>query len=235
MDKIKLFCFPYAGGSSTAYARWQRLLSKNIELRAIELPGRGTRIEEQLKDSIEEMVDDAYSIIEKELDFPFAFFGHSMGCVIAYELCFRVFEQKGKKPVHAFFSGKKAPHLSEQEESLYNLPEEVFRSKIVNLGGTPVEILKYPELLDFFMPILRSDFKAIESYKFNHGNDDLGCDITILGGKQDNMTFFEISEWNRLTTRNCKIHMFNGGHFFINDNYVDIIRIINYVLTGKTD
>lgn len=232
VDKIKLFCFPYAGGSSTVYARWRRYLNENIELCPVELPGRGSRMAERLKDSMEEIVNDAYSSIEKKLDCPFAFFGHSMGSIIAYELCLKLFNQKELKPVHAFFSGRRAPHLDRQEEIIHKLPDDVFKERIIALGGTPVEILEYPELLDIFLPILRADYKAVETYAFKHNDADLGCDISILNGKQDDITFFEIAEWNRHTSQNCKIHMFEGRHFYINECYADVIVIINHVL-GK--
>ena len=91
MKKIKLFCFPYAGGSAAAYNKWRQYLDKHIELRPVELAGRGRRIYDPLYQSIEEAVDDVYQLISPELaKGPYAFFGHSMGGIIAYELAYKI-------------------------------------------------------------------------------------------------------------------------------------------------
>ena len=110
MKRIRLFCLPYAGGSAMLYTRWKKFLHDSIELYPVELAGRGSRSKEPFYNSVNDAVDDIYNSIEETLDdTEFAFFGHSMGCVLVYELMYRIKELKNRIPIHAFFSLRKLP------------------------------------------------------------------------------------------------------------------------------
>lgn len=230
IDMIKLFCFPYAGGTSAIYAKWRRYISKNINLCPIELAGRGQRYEAPLYNTLNEVIEDVYSIIKNDIDDNYAFFGHSMGCLVAYELAHKIRKLGKNSPYHIFFSGKSAPHSEKVSRNIYNLPDEEFKSEILSLGGTPKEILEQQELLDIFLPILRADFKVNDTYKYIEPDKKLDCNITVINGKEDDMSLSDIVGWKQHTSGDCKIYMMDGGHFYLNDKYEDIIKIINHTL-----
>src|SRR6185369_7818116 len=111
MSKIKLFCLPYAGGSSMVFHKWKKYLNSEIELRAIELAGRGRRIHESMYQDRAEAVEDVFQLIKDEIrQSPYALLGHSMGSLIAYEVAQKIRANKLPEPLHVFFSGSSAPH-----------------------------------------------------------------------------------------------------------------------------
>jgi surfactin synthase thioesterase subunit len=233
MNKIKLFCFPFAGGSAAVFNKWRTLLDKNIEFNPIELAGRGRRIREPLYGSIDDAVADVFNIINTQIkNAPFAFYGHSMGTAIAFELTYKLREQNLPEPGHLFFSGRGAPHMPDDDKKKYHLmPDDEFKEEMIKLGGTAKEFFEHPELLEVFLPLLRNDLKINESYVYKEKPGKLNCSITILNGIRDeDVTSEEVAEWKIHTNRNCTFHNFPGDHFFINDESEKIVQIINNTL-----
>jgi len=231
MTKMKLLCLPYAGASASVYEKWSRYLNENIELYQIELVGRGKRNKESFYNSISEAVDDIYEIIKKDLDnFQFAIFGHSMGSILAYELYYKLISENRRIPLHIFFSGKEALHIEKEHSNIHNATFEVLKSEILNLGGTPSMLFDEPELRDLFIPIIRADYKIIETYKYMKRPEKIRSNITIFHGDNDETVSSDISEWKFHAVNQCKIHKFSGGHFFINDYMREIVNIINSTL-----
>lgn len=234
MKKLKLFCFPYAGGSVAVYNRWKKYLEKRIELAPVELAGRGRRIYDPLYDSIGEAVEDVYGMINSQLDErPYSFFGHSMGGVIAYELAWKLKKLKRPQPVHIFFAGCGAPHVpAEDDRPIHQLPEQEFKKEILELGGTPAEFFEHPELLDVLLPMIRSDFKISENYAFGEGREiePLDYDVSVFIGKQEEVTAEHVHGWKDHTTGVCTIYYFEGDHFFINHQMERVVKIVNRTL-----
>lgn len=225
-----LFCLPYAGGSSSIYYKWKEYLYKDIEIYPIELTGRGKRIKEPLFADIKNVTSDVLEQIEDKIkDTPYAFYGHSMGSLIIYELTHRIIELNAEPPVHIFFSGKKAPHLFKIDKRISHLPDNEFIQEIIKLGGTPKEIADNQELLHFFLPILRADFQLVETYKYVEKNK-FDFDITIINGNKDDLTLQEIIGWQEHTSKRTFFHMLEGDHFFINGKEKGITSIINNTL-----
>lgn len=234
MKKIKLYCLPYAGGSSIYYLQWKQELNSDIELHTIELAGRGGRFNEALYNSLDEMVEDVFLQIKEDLDdADYAIYGHSMGSLICYELCHKIQDSGYKMPKHIFLSGKGAPHIKDKDEFMYNLNDEEFKSKLREIGGTPDEVLKSNELLELFLPIIRADFKVVETYNYVEKNKKLNVSATILNGKEDDLTLPQIFEWRNHFSCDCRFYTFTGGHFFINENKSNIISIINQTLKNE--
>jgi len=233
MKKIKLFCFPFAGGSAAVFSRWRTLLDTSIDFFPVELAGRGRRIREPFYDSIPDAVDDVFKIVSPEAEkMPIAFLGHSMGSVIAFELTYRLREKKLPEPVHLFFSGRGAPHIAMDDKKKFHLmPEDEFKEEMIKLGGTANEFFEHPELLEVFLPLLRNDLRVNESYEYQEKPGKLNCSITILNGVQDeDVSTEDVEEWKAHTDHKCNIHTFPGGHFFLNDETEKIVDIINNTL-----
>jgi medium-chain acyl-[acyl-carrier-protein] hydrolase len=229
MKRIKLFCFPYAGGSAAIFSTWQRLLDPIVELRPIELTGRGRRMNELLYGSMEEMVSDVLRVIKPEIrHHSYALFGHSMGCMVAYALAQMTRELGLQRPQHIFFSGQRAPHVKRPDEIKYDLMDEKeFIEAVIGLGGTSPEFFHHPELFRLFMPMLRNDFRLAEEEKDTREINPLDTDITVFLGKEDDLTAEECAGWKEHTRTMCTLHYFNGGHFFLHDQAAGITKLIN--------
>jgi surfactin synthase thioesterase subunit len=227
-----LFCFPYAGGSASAYNKWRHFLDRQIELQPVELSGRGRRIYEPLYDSVEDAVNDVYSMINGQLSgIPYALYGHSMGGMIAYELAYRIRENNLTQPLHIFFSGRGAPDIPyEDEEIFHTMPEEEFKEKVLQLGGTPKEFFDHPELLEVLLPTLRSDFKVAETYEHNSEVIPFDHDISVLIGKDEEVSAEQMHGWRKHTKKVCHLYYFEGEHFFIHEETEKVVSILNHNL-----
>lgn len=214
--RVRLFCFPYAGGGSTIYRGWQRSLPADIEVCAVNLPGRGGRIKEAPFTDLHELVSAIAEAIVPHLDLPAAFFGHSMGAMISFELARKLRETRGVRPEHLFVSGRRAPQLPDDEPITYNLPEPQLLEELRRLNGTPAEVLEHPELMQLMLPLLRADFSVVETYDFRPGAP-LGCPLTVFGGLQDaEVSRRHLEAWGEQTTAAFSVRMLPGDHFFLN-------------------
>ncbi len=149
------------------------------------------------------------------LDVPFAFFGHSMGASIAYETARRLLTKCRKAPRVLLVSGRRAPHLLPVRPAIHDLPDDAFVERIRELNGTPSEVLKHPELIQFLMPLLRADFKLAETYLELDG-PRLACPIVAFGGCEDDQVPLEqIQVWRESTSGPFTLHMLSGDHFFV--------------------
>lgn len=228
---MKLFCLPYAGGSETIYYKWKSYLQPLIEVLPIELKGRGKRFSEVFYENLEEAVEDIFeNIKDKILDNDYAIYGHSMGSLLAYELYYKIYNENAKVPKHIFFSGYKAPSIIRERENTYTLPDYDFMKKVMELGGTPDELMNNQELLQIFLPIIRSDFKILETYNYKKRKEKIHCDVSILNGRQDSINSKEILAWKDHVCGDFKVHNFEGNHFFINTNVENIAKIISNTL-----
>lgn len=232
MDKTKLFLFPYAGGAAASYNQWKQYLDPVVEYRSIELAARGRRMRESNYNTIDDAVDDVFNIIKNELtQVPYALFGHSMGSMIAFELAYKIKKNNFPMPIHIFFSGRAAPQVPrDTKRTLHHLDDVEFKKQLLEMGGTPKEFFDHPELLEVFLPLLKGDFRLTETY--THGKKDapLDVNITVLSGKQDEDSPEEVEAWRVHAGKNCDIHYFNGGHFFIHDENKRVVDIINEAL-----
>lgn len=235
MNKTRLFCFPYAGGSAMVYNQWAAYLDRSVVLRPVELAGRGNRIHEPLYQDIPAAVMDIYKLIADEIDrMPYALFGHSMGCLITYELAQFLRERGKPQPVHIFFSGKGAPHIRRNDEKMFHLmSDERFRDEVLKLGGTPPEFFEHPELLDLFLPVLKNDFRITETAVRHSHVRPLESSITVFLGKDDDLDDDECQGWKAHTQQTCNIRYFDGGHFFLHDHAQQVVQHINHILQPK--
>jgi surfactin synthase thioesterase subunit len=227
-DKIKLFCFAHAGGSAVSFSRWRKLLDPGIELIPIELKGRGAKAGLPFYESIGEAVMDLYPQLEKEAgSSPYALLGHSMGTLLVYEMCRHIRTTGFRDPASAFFSGRMAPHLKEDDKILHLLPDDEFTEEIKKLGLTPAELFEHQELVNLFLPILKADYRMIETYACDVRTDPINSEFVIMTGKEDQWTQNRIGEWAPLTSRGCHFQEFEGGHFFLYERTAEVIDVLN--------
>lgn len=165
--RLRLFCFPYAGGSSLIFRQWPQYLPSAIEVCPVHLPMRHNRMHEAAPTRLLTLVESIAHAIRPLLDMPFAFFGHSMGAIISFELARTLRAQGAGEPAHLFASGHRAPQLPNPVLPMYNLPDSELLKEINRLNGTPPEVLEHPELMQLMLPLLRADFEAIETYSYS--------------------------------------------------------------------
>lgn len=215
MEKINLFCLPFAGGSAYSYQMFNVFKPNFINLIPIELPGRGRRIRENLLTDIQPMVEDYYSQIIGRLSEPYAIYGHSMGALLGLKLSEKLSEKKHPPPLHLFLSGRAAPSVVDPErKKRYLMPKDEFIDKIRELDGSPDEVLEDDELMNFFEPILRADFQAIETYN-HHKRANLPIPIDVFIGSEEKISIQDAYRWQEETTATVDVKVLTGKHFFI--------------------
>ncbi|MBC6477559.1 MAG: thioesterase [Hormoscilla sp. GM7CHS1pb] len=231
--QLRLFCFPYAGGSAGVFRSWPDSLPPTVEVCAVELPGRGTRIKDAPFTRMEPLVEAIALALLPELDKPFAFFGHSMGALVSFELA-RLLrrsqagarERGDRQLSHLSISGRSAPQIPDPEPPIHALPEAEFVEKLRCYNGTPSEVLANPELMQLFLPILRADFELIETYVYKN-EPAFDFPITAFGGLSDFKASREdLSAWDRHTTAAFDLRMLPGDHFFLHSNEALLLQSI---------
>lgn len=229
--RLRLFCFPYAGGAGHIFRQWPEKLGPDVEICAVEPPGRGTQMREKPFTNLPDLVAAAAPVLAPYMDGPFAFFGHSMGAMISFELA-RYLRKTGKQePLRLFLSGCRAPHLADTRAITYNLPEAELIEDLRRLQGTPPEVLQHPELLELMLPLLRADFAITQTYKYVE-EAPLSCPLTIFGGLEDDEATQEnLKPWRQHTTGAFSLHMLPGGHFFVHTSRDLLFEIIQRELT----
>jgi medium-chain acyl-[acyl-carrier-protein] hydrolase len=230
---LRLFCFPYAGGGTAAYHGWAARLPRDIEVSLAQLPGREARLRETPLPSAALLVEALGQHMLPYLDKPFAFFGHSMGAVIAFELARHLRRVYGVEPQHLFVSARRAPQLPSDERKTYQLPDREFLSELRKLNGTPKEVLEHEELMLLMLPLLRADFAVCQTHSYVPGVP-LAAPITAFGGLQDNETGREkLAAWGELTSARFRLQMLPGDHFFVKTAQAQILQTIERTLAAE--
>jgi medium-chain acyl-[acyl-carrier-protein] hydrolase len=225
--KLRLFCFPYAGGTAKIYHKWHTELPSTVEVCAVQPPGRGNRLTDKPFTHLTPMVEAVAEGILPALDKPFVFFGHSMGAMMAFELS-RLLRQKYRiQPLHVFVSGRMAPQIPPSHPPSYDLPDAEFLEILKELKGTPKELLEHAELMQVMLPLLRADFEVCQTYAYVPG-PPLTCPLTACGGLQDDRIDREDFEaWKWHTSDQFVLRMFPGDHFFIHSDQALLLDILS--------
>lgn len=213
--RVRLFCFPYAGGGARIYRGWVDRAPAVIEVVPVQLPGRFNRIREAGYTDVKELVRRIVADLAGSWDKPFAFFGHSMGALIAFELARALVQGGERPPLRLFLSARRAPQLPDAREPMHQLPEAEFIKAIIRLKGTPREVLEHPELMQLAIPVLRADFQLCETYSYVPG-PPLEIPITTFAALGDEDCLPEVvAPWRELSTGACQAHTVDGDHFFL--------------------
>lgn len=213
--KLRLFAFPCAGGSAWMYRQWAGALPDGVELFGMQPPGRGTRISQLPLPHLDALLESAAEALQPYLHAPFAFFGHSLGALISFELARWLSRKHGAMPVHLFVSGKRAPHLPPLSPPLSGLPDGKFLERLRRFEGIPPELLANTEMQQLLLPALRADFAIAETYTYQP-SAPLSCPISAFGGDADpDVPLHDLSFWAVHTTGPFSVQTFRGGHFFI--------------------
>lgn len=227
--KMRLFCFPYGGSGPSVFRDWADHFSDDIEVIGVLYPGRESRTTEPLTPDIKQMAEAMLPTILQYLDKPFAFFGHSMGALISFELTRLLSAECSSLPEHLFVSAADAPHVV-KSDPIHHLPEEEFLQALIGLNGMPREVLENTEFLEYVLPIIRSDFSACANYRYSEG-PLVSCPVTAYGGSNDPRVDPQyVEQWCQYAGARFQVKMFAGDHFFMTSHQREMISAIHQEL-----
>ena len=228
--KLRLFCIPYAGAGPGIFRTWHEQLPPDIEVCAIQLPGRERRIREPLIDDLFKLFPCLVEAILPYLDQPFAFFGHSLGALICFELSRQLITINAPTPFHLFVSACRAPQIPNPNPSIHQLPEPEFLEAIRAYNGTPQAVWQNRELMSIYSAILRADLTMNETYIYNYpqsSHKPFKFPISAFGGEQDHLVNMQnLESWRWQTAANFSLQMYPGAHFFLKDQQQELINFL---------
>lgn len=230
---FRLLCIPYAGSGVSIYHKWAEDLPPEVQVCALQLPGRDTQIGVPPFTRVAPLVDSLIGPLKPYLDVPFGIFGHSLGGLLGFELARALRAQNQRTPVHLFVSACRAPGRPLCRWPMHHLPEDALvRELRTRYKGIPDMILRDEDLLRLFLPVLRADLEMVETYQ-DAGGDIFDFPVTGFGGTEDSeISREDLEPWRNQTSKSFDLHMIEGGHFFINSARPEILRIISGHLSG---
>lgn len=213
---VRMFCFPHAGGGTALFSDLAASLPPGIEIYAARLPGREARVAEPLIDDLGLLVDQLALAISPYLDIPFAFLGHSMGALIAWELARALRRSSGLAPRHLFVAASRAPSRSGADYArAATFSDQEIAAFLNEANGTPAEVLANPELMSLVARVIRADFRMLADYTYESG-EPVECPITVFSGDADPLIpVHELSDWAENTRGGLEIKVVRGNHFLI--------------------
>lgn len=230
---LRLFCLPYVGGSASVYEPWRGAFGEDVEVCTVELPGRQGRMREPAIPRLEPLVDALATALADELDVPYAIFGHSMGSLIAFELARELRRRGYDEPCALFVSGGPAPRLPMDRAPWYNASDTEVIARLQGLGGLPDEIRDEPELLQFFLPMIRADLEVFETYQYRPGRP-LDCPTVAFTGSVDReVPVTRVAPWSQECAGRFEYHVLPGGHFFLRSSQAALLDLIRGVLAAS--
>jgi surfactin synthase thioesterase subunit len=224
---MRLFCLPYAGAGASVYRTWAADLPSDVELCAVQFPGREGRFRERAASNVSELLPPLVAGLRPLLDRPYAIYGHSLGALVGFELV-RALRAAGLPPPVAFFpAAHRAPNRPNPHPELRHLADDRFIDEVGRrFGGVPQAILDHPDLLALMLPTLRADFSVYETYAYR-AEAPLGCPIAALVGEHDAYArVAEHEDWALQTTAGFEMHVVPGGHFFLQSHRAAVIAVL---------
>jgi len=208
-----MYCFPHAGASALNTAAWQTRTDESIVLAGLQYPGHGHRFCEPLAESIEAI---AHGLIQALPSFEpetTVFFGHSMGSLVAYEVCRQLHVHQRALPRALILSGRGSPHEPRTGIALDQLPDAELIDYLQTLGGTPPEVLADPDMCELLIPVARADLAACRRYRPTRG-EPLSTVMFVYAGEDDDLNPQDLMDWASCTSSSCTFRRFPGGHFY---------------------
>lgn len=235
--KLRLFCFHYAGGGAMSFRSWSDNLPSTVEVCPIELPGRSFRLLETPFTEIPPLIQALAPAIAPSLTKPFAFFGHSMGGLVSFELARFLRQEYHQSPLHLFVSGHRAPQIPDRDPPVHALPKSEFLQELRRYNGTPKAVLENAELMELLLPTLRADFSVVETYVYAP-EPPLTCSIAAFGGLEDwKANAKDLEPWREQTNSAFSLEMFPGDHFFLHSAQSVVLeslsRQLNRIVEGS--
>jgi medium-chain acyl-[acyl-carrier-protein] hydrolase len=232
--RLRLFCFPYAGAGASVFQHWSKALPPYVQVCPVQLPGRQNRLMEPPFSRLAPLTETLSQALLPYLTSPYAFFGHSMGALISFELARQLRRQAYPEPAHLFVSGCRAPHLVKKEPPVHLYPDNVLIEELRRMKIVPESLLQNKDLLQLLLPVLRADCAVCDTYVYAP-EQPLRCPITAFGGQDDAcVSRHELGAWRYQTYGEYRQTLFSGNHFFIHSSQESLLRSIADCLSEIT-
>ncbi|MFC4535657.1 thioesterase II family protein [Sphaerisporangium dianthi] len=217
----RLVCFPHVGGSASAYFWLSKSLAPAYEVLAIQYPGRQERRREPVALSLHALVDQVFEALRGQVAPPFAFFGHSMGALVAFEVARRSAAAGEPGPSLLVVSGRRAP--STGPEKRFDVDDEnMLVAELRRMGGTAEQFIRDEEVRAMILPVARADYRALHAY-VPQPDSVVDTPILALVGDNDPVTTLEEAKaWSAHSTSTCELRVFPGGHFYLESAKADV-------------
>jgi medium-chain acyl-[acyl-carrier-protein] hydrolase len=230
--KLRLFCIPYAGGGASIFHAWPDGLPADVEVCGIQLPGRESRLRERAYVRIAPLIEALADALVPYLDRPFAFYGHSMGALISFELARHLRSTYNKLPFCLYLGAYRAPQLPNPNIKIYHLPSEVFKV-VLRADGIPETILQNEELMQAMQPTLRADFELCDTYEYRE-ELPLACPFLIFGGLEDvRVKAADLEPWLVHSSAARNLSLLPGSHFFLHSAQDLLLAAISQDLKAR--
>jgi surfactin synthase thioesterase subunit len=231
---VRLVCFPHAGGTAGAFHDLAGLLAPDVEVVAVQYPGRQDRFSEPCASSIEELADGTAAALAPLTDRPLALFGHSMGALVAFEVARRCARNCRLDLVRLFASGNCAPHAV-RDEGLHALDDAGLLDQVRSLDGTGSDIFHDDDLVELILPAIRADYRAVETYRCTPARA-LSCPIDAFTGDTDpDVSPADLDAWREHTTAEFVSTVFPGGHFYLVDQVSAVAAALRHGLSAPRE
>jgi len=206
------------------YRAWGSLLPPDVELCALELPGRGMRMREAHAPSIDALAQELVSELQQLSDVTLVLFGHSFGAVVAFELA-HLLSRRGCAPRALCVSACPHPEEMPRIRAWSELPEAEFVERVLQLGGTPPALLQHPEARELYLAPLRHDLRLLWSHP-QRARTPLTLPIDVLAATDDPCwPRSSLAAWSRESAI-VREHQFSGGHFFIREHAARVVDLL---------
>ena len=227
--QIQLFIIPFAGESTGAFKRLIGELDATIEAIPVEYAGHGSRIREAAIERYPDFLQDVAAQIARQRNtaLPCAVLGYSMGSNIAFDLITQGSIDGGV--THFFPCARAAVDDPGPSLEFYQLPDDVFTEKIMQLGGIDERLQKNQRFLDIYLRVIRADYRILGQFRYE--GQLLPCDISVMYSREDTPGEL-VSGWAHLTAGAASFYEMGGPHFFILQHYREMAEIINRTLVG---
>jgi medium-chain acyl-[acyl-carrier-protein] hydrolase len=222
--QVRLLCVPHAGGGVASFRGWSERLRAEVGI--VQLPGRGSRLREPLVTTIPDAAAGIVTALASLPVYPTVLFGHSLGALIAFETARRL-RDSGWPLLALFVSGRRAPGLPEPLPPISGLPAHEFVTEVQRrYDAVPAAVASDAELMELLVPGLRADFAMLEGYR-NEAAAPLTCPIIACGGATDpHASRAELEAWKRETSNRFSVHLFSGGHFYLQQEHEALTALI---------
>ncbi|OLF58434.1 hypothetical protein BTN33_12640 [Aeromonas veronii] len=227
--KLRLFCFPFAGGGTSIFQPWIHSFSDDVELVLYHPPRSFFPNNQLLHQDMDSVISELLCYSDFITREPYAFFGHSLGSHVAFELLVHLHNRALPLPEYFIGSGSRAPIIPHSKKVLSDLPHDEFLVELAKLNGTPKEVLAQPELMELLVPVLKADFKIAETYVAEPIQFEIPA--LILGGEQDHHVDMEfLQAWEQIFVNKMQVKILPGDHFFINEHRSQVIGFVKSAL-----
>ncbi|TFW28923.1 thioesterase II family protein [Massilia horti] len=234
--RIRLYLFPYAGGSASVFRNWPNYFDAGYDLVAIQLPGRGSRLHEAAEVDYRVLVQDITDALLADRPVArFALYGHSMGALLAYHVALELARRGARQPECLFLSGCKAPHLARERRHVARMSDDEFIDELRRLEGTPEVLLDNAELMQLLLPTIKADFLLLDRWY-----DQLGAPpavpalalpiVGMYGSRDQHCGAADIQAWQAHTRGLLETLGYNGGHFFLQSHEEQVVRDLRWRL-----